>query len=250
MREAYEEHNPIVISTATTLNEVSTSSTSSNEHERSTEDVEMGNGNMPQSNMMTEDTSCAVCQAKISINHPFLRCKACDCVHHAPEECEYGPSQVVDESGNYCSHKCATGAQIYEVKIVNETNAYYKILWSNGDLSIKTRKKVEEFAEYFKILKEWRKSNPNPVVNAKVSKSKRKNEVKPMAMSIESVVNDGLVRCKVCAEALDDSNPHTCKSCAAPMHGHLSCPRKELITLDSNDDLHCDKCRPKPIVLD
>ncbi len=46
--------------------------------------------------------------------------------------------------------------EVYEVEIIGESSAYYKVRWSNDDVSNKAKKRMNTMAEYYKLVTLWK----------------------------------------------------------------------------------------------
>lgn len=194
--------------------------------------------------------SCGLCLEEFQSSFPeLITCYECAIPLHQADICKYGIGQVSLNSNIYCSRKCAARIQIYEVAIVGETEKCYNVHWNNGDVTQKLKTKMNTLAEYIKIVTEWNESktrNPLPKPaprntrsrNATFrSKTSSKISTTPLSLSENS--------CCACFEMLNESNIHFCFGCKRRMHGYIICPKRELITLDENDNLYCKRCKPK-----
>jgi hypothetical protein len=163
----------------------------------------------------------------------------------------------------YCSKRCAANTQIYEVEIVSETAKYYNVLWSNNEVSSKLKSKMNLLVEYVKIVDEWRiKANAiTTTCSTDISENKSRRDRlrfrKPSSSSKVSLKSAIPCRersegkeipsnaCCVCLGILNASNVHCCYGCKHRMHGHIVCRKREMITLDANDNVICHRCKPK-----
>jgi hypothetical protein len=208
--------------------------------------IDIPNPHIPPTSPIPENIGCSICDAPILPEHPPNRCTRCKKYYHTLDKCKYGPCQVQDASGTFCSQKCLTNVQVYELEIIGETPAFYKVRWNNGDVSTKSKKRMNSMAEYYKLITIWRQTQLN---SSLASKSHLKTSSSSSSLVITQDKPDSSL-CKVCQMPLDESNIHSCHSCGDRMHGYIICTKKELIFLDKNDNVYCHICHPQPIVVD
>lgn len=101
---------------------------------------------------------CVLCDEMINDSNDAGRCVRCTKYFHQPTNCKYGMCTVKLDDNTYCSMKCCKNWEVYEVKILSETAKYYRILWSNGAVSNKSKNKMRSLAEYFKIVTIWKEN--------------------------------------------------------------------------------------------
>jgi hypothetical protein len=196
-------------------------------------------------NMKIKDSECCICETQITEAQKYIRCKQCERKLHIKTDCEFSVVQFDYANNTYCSLSCYLNQENYEVEIVNENTLSKKYLmkYKNGEKGWISKKQVETTAQYAKILHDWRVTHPPMQVYIEDDDDIELIENKMNETNMENTKDGGdMNKCCVCQETLTNENPHTCHVCKRRMHGHIICPRHELIYCD-DDKLYCGECK-------
>lgn len=254
LREAYEDYNPIFNPLPNQSSsqdaefqccELNGNPNASNDSMDIDIDASSTSNKSPSSSAIPENIICHICDILISSPGTPNQCFRCKNYYHIQTECRFWQCHLIDGNNTYCSMKCLTNVQVYEVEIVGETSKYFKVRWNNGAETKKTKAKMLKVAEYTKIIKLWQ--DQHPVTSIDLTESLSTNSVlpQPVPKSNSPISNERQNRvCCVCLKTLDDTNIHCCYSCKRPMHGDIICAKRNLIFHDEDDNLHCPVCHP------
>lgn len=164
--------------------------------------------------IILKDDKCKVCCKQISSNAKFILCHNCGCKMHVKDECMFGIMQVSYRHQLYCTFACFRRQENYEIKIISENTITkkYTIEYKNGNTSQLAIKKVEELAQYAKMVYDWRLNHPNYENENENDNDNGEIEILSSNVNMATNSNDEKVCC-VCKEKLSHLNPHNCHGC-------------------------------------
>lgn len=197
-------------------------------------------------------SKCAVCRAKIRNDAETIPCAGCGRIMHTKAQCDFAMVQYTHNHQHYCSLACNRNQVNYEIAIVGEVvvgknkQRKYTVLYKNGFTAQIPASKVERLAQYSKMVYDWRQQHPHKEHANYNATNDVDDEVEIIASNVVAPqrCNAGSeYACCVCMEKLDPKmNPHNCHACKRPMHGHIICPKRELIYNDDGE-LYCNSCK-------